>query len=290
MVCYRLAGQEIELPGPLPEVAPFRNTSTEEGTADLAVPFVLDSLLKAELISQTEGWVANAERRVETWSASAGLLVKVTGGSDFIISLDGQEIRCPGQGQRDGELDETNRQILLGPVIVLALALRGTWSLHASAAIYKEALILFLGESGQGKSTLSGYLANEAGWRLAADDILPVTIGSDGVVAWPRFPQLKLPVEAQPGPRLPEQLSISKVCVLTDAGVDEIPALERLPASQAIQVFLGHTAGTRLFAPDLLGKHLAFCSRAAERVPVYRLIYPHRRETLPFVKGLLENL
>ncbi len=186
-------------------------------------------------------------------------------------------------------LNETDRQILLGPALVLALALRGTWSLHASAAIYKDALILFLGESGQGKSTLAAYLANEAGWRLAADDILPVTMGTDGVTAWPRFPQLKLPVDAQPGPGLPEQLSISKVCVLSGAGEDEMPALERLPASQAIQAFLGHTAGTRLFTPELLGKHLAFCSQAAERAPVYRLTYPHRWDALPIVKDLLEK-
>jgi hypothetical protein len=97
-------------------------------------------------------------------------------------------------------------------------------------------------------------------------------------------------VESQPGLGLPEQLSISKVCVLSDAEVDELPALERLPASQTVQAFLGHTAGTRLFAPDLLSKHLAFCSQAAGRVPVYRLVYPHRREILPIAKGMLENL
>jgi hypothetical protein len=78
--------------------------------------------------------------------------------------------------------------------------------------------------------------------------------------------------------------------MLSNAGENEMPALERLPASQAIQAYLGHTAGTRLFAPDLLGKHLAFCSQAAERVPVYRLTYPHRWDALPIVKGLLENL
>jgi hypothetical protein len=290
MTSYRLAGQKFHFPGPLPEAAPFENTRNGKGTAEQAIPGVAPGLLHNKLIARTEGWVANAQRVVETWSAPAGLLVKVAGGSDFTISPDGREIQCASQGQDDGELSETDRQILLGPVLVLALALRGMWSLHASAAIYKDALILFLGESGQGKSTLAGYLAKEAGWHLAADDILPVTIGSNGVVAWPRFPQLKLPVESQPGLGLPEQLSISKVCVLSDAEVDELPALERLPASQAVQAFLGHTAGTRLFAPDLLSKHLAFCSQAAGRVPVYRLVYPHRREILPIAKGMLENL
>jgi hypothetical protein len=78
--------------------------------------------------------------------------------------------------------------------------------------------------------------------------------------------------------------------VLSDAGENEMPALERLPASQAVQAFLGHTAATRLFTPELLGRHLVFCSQAAERVPVYRLTYPHRWDALPIIKDLLENL
>jgi hypothetical protein len=289
MVWYRLAGQEFHFFGPVPEAASFEITNREEGTADEAVPFVSASLLLNNLISRTEGWVANAQRMVETWSGSFGFLLQVAGGRDFTISPDGQMIQYASEEQGSEGLNETDRQILLGPVIVLSLALRGSWSLHASAANFNNNLILFLGESGQGKSTLAGYLANEAGWRLAADDILPVTMGTESVVAWPRFPQLKLPVDAQPGPGLPEQLPISKVCVLSDVGVEKMPALERLPAIQAVQAYLGHTAGTRLFNSDLLAQHLAFCSWAAERVPAYRLIYPHRWETLQEVKDLLEK-
>jgi len=201
----------------------------------------------------------------------------------------GERIWCASVGQESAELNETDRKILLGPVLVLALALQGSWSLHASAAIFGDKLVLFLGESGQGKSTLAGFLANEAGWRLAADDILPVTLGRDRLLAWPWFPQLKLPVQAQPGPGLPEQLPISKVCILTDADKDARSELHRLPVGKAVQVFLGHTAGTRMFPAELLHKHLDFCAMAGGRVPVYRLIYPHRWEALPAVKALLES-
>jgi hypothetical protein len=295
MVYYYLGGQEFAFPFLLPEVAPFKIPRNEDGTAFSAIPFISSARQVGfsqtdALICQIRGWVAFAWRDVQVWSTLSGFLVRVEGGRDFYVGSDGNEIRWQTDGLSLSSLNETDRQILLGPVIVLALALRGSWSLHASAAIYKDTLILFLGESGQGKSTLAAYLAKEAGWRLAADDILPVTMGTKSVLAWPRFPQLKLPIQAQPGPGLPEQLSICKVCVLADAGLDELPALERLPASQAIQAYLGHTAGTRLFAPDLLGKHLAFCSQAAGRAPVYRLTYPHRWEALPVVKDLLENI
>jgi len=61
--------------------------------------------------------------------------------------------------------------------------------------------------AGRGKSTLAGYLANEAGWQLAADDILPVTMDADSVVAWPHYPQLKVPRQVQPAAGLPALLS-----------------------------------------------------------------------------------
>jgi len=291
MTCYRLAGQEFHLSCPVPELAAFEITGTQPGTAEKAAPFVSSSpFINKELISRTAGWVANAHRMVEIWSAPSGFLVRTEAGSDFTISPGGQEIRCASQGQAGGELNETDRQILLGPVLVLALALRATWSLHASAAIHNDNLILFLGESGQGKSTLAAYLANETNWRLVADDILPVTMDSNGVMAWPRFPQLKLPKQAQPGSDLPEQLPICTVCVLRDTGKDEMPGLELLPANRAVQVWLGHTAGTRMFPSDLLAMHLDFCAEAAGRMPVYRLTYPHRWDALPNVRKLLEKL
>jgi len=290
MASYRLAGQDFYFPYLLPELNLFEIADKQPGTASSAVPFFSASNMKRNLIAHTEGWVAGAERTVETWSVPPGLLLKVAGASDFYISPDGLDILCAGQEQGSSRLNEVDRKVLLGPVMVLALSLRGAWSLHASAAIFHNNLVLFLGESGQGKSTLSAYLANLPGWRLVADDILPVTITANGVVAWPHFPQLKLPMQAQPGPGLPEQLAIGKVCVLSDAGADDLPALQRCPNSKAVQVYLGHTAGSRLFDPDLLARHLAFCSRATEKVPVYNLAYPHRLDALPMLKGLLENL
>ena len=65
-------------------------------------------------------------------------------------------------------------EALLGPPLVLALALRDTWCLHASAVEYGGRVIAFLGESGAGKSTLAAYLAGQPGVRRVADDILPV--------------------------------------------------------------------------------------------------------------------
>ncbi len=286
MAYYHPAGQDFYFLCPVPELEPYQIIGEQPSAAKLlTVPSAL------VLSCRTVGLVGGEQREVETWSAPPGLLLKVAGGSDFYITPGGQYVV---KAARDGNvlpspLTGLDRDILLGPALVLALALRGTWSLHASAVTFKDKLIVFLGESGQGKSTLAMSLA-EANWQLVADDILPVTGDPSGVQAWPHFPQLKLPPESQPGPHLPEQLSLDKIYLLTPAGKDDNPAVQLLPAGETVKALLAHTAGTRLFDPELLGRHLEFCARSAVQVTTYRLTYPHRREALPIIRKILENL
>jgi len=286
MAYYRPAGQDFYFPCPVPELEPYQIIGKEPSAAKLlTVPSPL------VLSCRTVGLVGGEQREVETWSAPPGLLLKVAGGSDFYITPGGQYVV---KAARDGNvlpspLTGLDRDILLGPALVLALALRGTWSLHASAATFKDKLIVFLAESGQGKSTLATYLAG-AGWQLVADDILPVTGDPSGMQAWPRFPQLKLPPESQPGPHLSEQLPLGKICLLLPAGKDDTPAVQLIPPGEAVKALLAHTAGARLFEPDLLSRHLEFCARSATQVPAYRLAYPHRRDALPIIKNNLESL
>ena len=274
---YRIAGQEFLFPFAIPEFESFRLEINEAGWS-YTIPVPLG------LICRAVGLVGGVERQVEVWSASSGILLKVMGGRDFYVEAGGKFI-LPGSGAATSELSELEREVVSGPALVLALALRGTWSLHASAVTLNGRTFAFLGESGQGKSTLAAYLAGN-GWQLVADDILPVRGGE----VWPRFPQLKLPNDAQPGSLLPEHLRLDGVLVLASALPEEAPALKLLPPGEAIQGVLRHTAGTRLLNPNLLAKHLMFCSHLAGQVPAYRLIYPARQDILPRVKEMLENL
>jgi hypothetical protein len=244
------------------------------------------------------GWIGGFEREVEVRKVPAGLLVALDG-------LSWQLISCAGRIDRvgpDGELldageapppwSDDDRELVLGPGLVLALALQGTWCLHASGALLGGAAVAFLGESGVGKSTLAAHLGACAqnGWHLVADDILPVTAGEDGAWAWPRFPQRKLSPDAQPGPALPEKLPLAAICDLVPAAPDAVPAAERLPEAAAATALLRQTAGARLFDADLLEAHLAFVAELAARVPVYRLAVPRRREALPAVRETIESL
>jgi len=282
---YRPATQDFRFPVPIAELEPFAISAG----ADEETVFVSSSFPGNEypnLISRAEGWVASAQRMVEAYGVESGFLLKVEDCGEYFIAPHGETI---GKWDPQEKLSQLDREILLGPVIVLALALCNVWSLHASAAMYNENVIAFLGESGTGKSTLAAYLSKQTGWQLVADDILPVKMNEDEVNALPHFPQLKLPMSEQPGVGLPERLPLKHLCVLERANTDEIPELQKMSAAQTVQAFLGHIAGTRMFNAELLAKHLEFSTQAAAQGTAYKLIYPHRREALPMIKELLEK-
>jgi hypothetical protein len=281
MVNYRPAGQDFYFSNTIPELEPFESKAKE------AAQFVPNSFRENELISSTKGWVGGAQRVVEVYNTSRGMLLKVEGGGEFFITQHGETIN---KQKPHEELTKLDREIILGPALVLALALRGVWSLHASAALFRENVIIFLGESGQGKSTLAAYLSQSPGWRLVADDILPVKMDVNGVNVLPRFPQLKLPTNAQPGVDLPEHIPLKTICVLASAESHQIPELSKISTAQAVQSLLSHIAGTRMFDASLLVKHLEFSTQAAKQISVYRLVYPHCRDTLPLVREFLEKI
>jgi len=283
MTFYRLAGQNFYFSDPFPELELFESKDGPSAKSALFVPESESSVL----ISRTQGWVGGAQRLVEVYDVIGGMRLKVEGCGEFFVTSDGESI---GKLNQPKELSQLDREIILGPILVLAFALRGVWSLHASAAMYQENLIVFLGESGQGKSTLAAYLSRNPDWRLIADDIMPIQLNADGLSLLPHFPQLKLPMNAQPAIGLPEQIPLKYICVLTHAEPNQMPELQRISTAQTVQALISHIAGTRMFNAALLAKHLDFSAQAARQVPAYRLITPHRRDTLPFVMELLEAI
>lgn len=282
MPFHRLAGCDLFLPYSPLELKAFElpNVIPESGQ-------VLPDLLSFHPIAQTEGWVGGASRRVEVSVSSAGYLLKTDDRCGFFISSNGKTI-MPIESQEQPSLLAS--ETLLGPVLVFALALQNIWCLHASAVLYKESLIAIVGESGYGKSTLAAYLSLCPGWRLVADDILPVQLTADGLTSFPKFPQLKLPADSQPSAGLPEQVSLNRMMILEMTSDINAPGLTALIPAHAVQGFLSHIAGTRMFGENLLEGHLNFSVQAAQQVAAYRLPYPHQREALPKIRKFLEEI
>lgn len=81
--------------------------------------------------------------------------------------------------------------LLKGPAFSVLLELRGTICLHASAVRVGQGVVGFLGNSGQGKSTLAAEFVSH-GFPLVTDDVLPVELEQNDNRVWPSFPELKL--------------------------------------------------------------------------------------------------
>jgi len=249
-------------------------------------------------------------------------------------------------------------EVVLGPGIMIALALRGTFTLHASACAVGDRVVLFVGDSGAGKSTLAAHLGRaEDGFTRLVDDVLPIELGTGRApIARIDYPQLKLPPDEQPWLLEQQEWPIHAICVVLpeniaraksgsgqeranagsnatfmegadrarDAGDGESPSkfrdglaaarvrdpvpgdaptgeqvakgeprgpvLRKLSPGAAALAVTGHTIATRLFAPDLTTRHLAWAAEMAQRVPVYTLTNPHEPATLPKIANIVREL
>ncbi len=257
------------------------------------------------LLHRGQGWVANAWRQVDCWLVDEGYQLVLDGVGTYLVRCRGEEARLLSRAPEAGMPAVV--EAMLGPALILALALRGTWCLHASAVELDGRAIVFVSESGGGKSTLAAYLASQAEgpFRHLADDILPVAWSANSLYALPRFPQLKLAADAQPGAAARERLPLAACyrLVAPDAGAGKrIPGpaglatpgrsgsaadIRPLSAGDAALALVRHSVAARLFGEQLLADQLSFCARAAEQVPVRELAYARTWEALPGVAASL---
>ncbi len=230
-----------------------------------------------------DGWIANADRAIEAWWGPAGYVLRVRGVGTFLVGAKGDAIALNAEGAAVGQ--DHIEEALLGPPVVLALALKGVWCLHASAVHTPDGVLAFLGVSGSGKSTLARYLDGQGpeDWRRVGDDLLPVQSGCACSQALPHFPQLKLPPRAQYALEAPTRLPLAGLFLLDPRpGDDQGPVSVQPVAGRALAAALvRHTVASRLFAPHLLGLHLQTAAALARHVKGFRLSYSQRLATLP---------
>lgn len=238
----------------------------------------------ADLTFDGDVLVAGRHRRLSAASAPAAggrsFHVAVEGVGSFAVAGDGGALRQLSEAP--GAARPALLEVALGPPLVLALALRGVFCLHASAARAPSGgALLFLGDSGCGKSTLAAHLDARAGWCRLSDDVTPV---DDALRADPRFPQLSLPdsgaeVAAEPA-------AVETLCLLQPG--DRLH-VEPVPVSEAVRTVVRQTVAARLFDPPLLAAHLEWAGRLAA-AGVHRLEHPHGADHLPAVAAAVERL
>lgn len=114
--------------------------------------------------------------------------VRWEGVGEFLISPDG----CRITGRQDDEAHQESFQVyLLGQALSYALVKQGFEPLHATAIVVNGEAAVLLGSSGFGKSSLAACFL-DAGHRLLTDDLLILRPSSQGVMAYPGPPRIKL--------------------------------------------------------------------------------------------------
>jgi hypothetical protein len=151
------------------------------------------------------------------------------------------------------ELQSRQSSWLFGPALILALARRGVYCLHASSfdhevdqQVYHQGQAsVIVGDSGAGKSSFARELQESGHVRRLTDDISPITLDHGSLVLLPFFPQLKL---AQSPPDLPEQVPLTGLIALRAAVCDQAASCEALDAPAIYFKLLRHTVASRLFS------------------------------------------
>ncbi len=283
---YHLAGRTIALDTEFDELEAYQ----EVGFYGSMQPFVLDSDRgHSQLTYDGPGWLGHAWRTVSCWAYPHGYRIDISGAGQFVVRNHGREIACL-------VLDPQCSSSLLvesvfGPAFILALALQDTWCIHASAVEVNGKAVLFAGESGFGKSTLAKYLSSTSRFRYQylADDVLPVVLTRRGLIGLPRYPQLKLAADAQPGPRFARRIPVAALFSLQGHFEDGI-CTEATSAQAATLTVIQNTVAVRLVDKDSLVRHLDFCSQVVSSVPIFSLGYPHEVDVLPQVRKAITEI
>lgn len=196
------------------------------------------------------------------------------------------------------------RLFLLGGALGLLLHQRGLTTLHASAVVTGQGVAVFVGDSGEGKSTMAAAL-NARGLALLADDVVACAVRGAEALVLPAFPQLKLWPDSSEalgddpattrlihpdlnklarragGPFPTTPLPARAIYVLETSEREAVNRLEPADAFAAVKRY-AYAAG--LLGPaGMTAAHFHQLVALAGVVPVYRFERPHDYTRLPAV-------
>lgn len=219
---------------------------------------------------------------------------------EFLVSADARQIRARLLG-------EGNNEAMLAYLLVDALSFSmvrlGKEPLHAAAVATDRGAIGFVGNSGDGKSTLAALFVR-CGAALLTDDMLVLTRAEGRWLAEPGPPRLKLyrpmadhilgRVEGtvpmnQATEKLIIPLSAARaasrpVPLLAMYAIDEAPsgrlAINRLSPAAAWPRVLAHTAGHYPSDAQRLRRQFEFVTTLVRDVPIKTLSYPRNEDEL----------
>jgi hypothetical protein len=182
-----------------------------------------------------------------------------------------------------------NMELITGPALVLLLALRETYCMHAGSVDTKVGRIGIIAESGAGKSMLSKHAGDD--WCQVSDDIMPLSISQSGLTidVLPDFPQLKLQNNSVENPvNRPQPLDY---LLRVNPVPSETISFSVLPRVQAMLQVVRHTVAAKLFDAETLHRHANFAKKVSSLVPVIEVSYPREFDKVDqFRESIVEYL
>ncbi|NEO62045.1 MAG: hypothetical protein F6J98_17025 [Moorea sp. SIO4G2] len=195
---------------------------------------------------------------------------------------------------------------LVGTVMAILLYQRGLLVLHASVVNINGGAVVFLGNSGEGKSSIAAALHTQ-GYRIITDDVAPVTLNQGTAKVAPSFPQIKLSREVagvlgydqdklallvpklnKPGYRLNQDLTEALLpirCIYVLVSGSQL-SIKSLKLQEAVMELSRHSRLNSLFDSEK-ASHLLQCAQLANQCSVYRLQRPRNLALLPELARLV---
>ncbi len=244
---------------------------------------------------QNDVWVCERPWKLACYR-SRGLDLLAFEGGTVAITTDGDLV----EWQLDQTIPAAEQNAWMhGPALCSALAHRGIFCLHGSAALTPGGAVAFIGESGAGKSTLVSLLA-ELGWPKVADDVFPVLPisepamdregGEPEIRISPEIAHLGLPAaQRQAIARLPSTLPLTQICLLKPTAAGENVQGRPLSPSESVAALLGQTIAVNLFDPSLAGRLLDHWAEVVNRIRVLELTYPKSPDVGKAVQRVLSQ-
>jgi len=223
---------------------------------------------------------------------------------EFLVTADARRIYARAV---NGVEDEAMLAYLLVDALSFSMVRLGWEPLHATAVLTDHGVAAFLGNSGDGKSTLAALLVRH-GCQLVTDDMLVLFRNRGGWFAQPGPPRLKLyramadhlVGSTQDGVAMnpdttkliipvdtcrctTEAHVLTAVYILHQESGDQprVPVIQRLSPATAFPRLLAHTAGHYPSEPARLRRQFEFATAIVRDLPIKTLSY--RREKAQMV-------
>jgi hypothetical protein len=298
MYRYTAYGLNICSALPLPEL----KTSTALEEADIVIQFGKVNWLLPDPCASWRYFHFEDDAAYLYWEVVGKFLVRA--GKEIIIEplagVDESVLRLP----------------LLGTVLAMVLHQRQQLLLHGSALALGDQAVVFIGASGQGKSTMAATLYGR-GHSIMGDDVASINLEKPRIpMLIPGFPQIKLWPEAVTAALGDDPEALRKIhpegekraCATVDRFLENPVPLRRvyvlaegsslqikpLKPQEAIAKLVGNS-----YIPMVVGKtfmrsqgvalHIQQCARLVRDVPIYSLERPRSLALLSEVAQLVEE-